>query len=192
MKKLYTLFAIAFLAVSISASGQNVILRFSNNYEVNIDGRFYASNETVPVLNYGQHHAKLYEVQPGFLGIGKKRTLLNSANFEFRNNDIIIEVDRNNKLRITETGKNNTQQNRDDRNYDKDNDDNRNKNGRGYGPYDNPGRGNKYGLYKNKQHKHDDKDKKEKKDKKNKDDKDDKRDSQYNKTRYENRNNQNN
>ena len=177
MKKLYAFIAVALFSATISAYGQQVILRFSKNYEVNIDGRNYEYNETVPTLNYGQHTAKLYEVEPGFLGIGKRRVLAHTANFELRNNDVIIEVDQNRRLRISQVGNNNTRNQQDNRNYDGTNDRNgdydRQKNGKGYGKYNNPGRGNKYGVYKNGDNKNhdrdDDKNKKDKHDKNKKD-----------------------
>ena len=156
MKKIYLFIAVALTAATISTSGQSVILRLNNNYEVNIDGRFYSSNATVPSLSYGQHTVKLYEVQPGILGIGKKRTLVSTSGFELRNNDIIIEVDQYGKLRINEVGNYNSQNQNGDRNNNTVNggyDNQRNtqkQNGRGYGPYNNPGRGHKYGHYKNK------------------------------------------
>jgi hypothetical protein len=162
MKKLYAFIAVALFSATISAYGQQVILRFSKNYEVNIDGRYYEYNERVPTLNYGQHTAKLYEVEPGFLGLGKRRVLAHTANFELRNNDVIIEVDQNRKLRITQVGNKNTRNQQDSRTYDGTSDRNRDndnqRNGRGYGPYNNPGRGHKYGHYKNGKNKSHDRD----------------------------------
>jgi hypothetical protein len=154
MKKIYLFIVSTLFLGIISASAQRVILRVNNNYEVNIDGRYYEYNETVPALNYGTHTVKLYEVRPGFVGIGKKRTLVSSANFELRNNDVIIETDSYGQLRIYEEGYNTRRQETIDRNgepvdrdYDR-NDEYKTKNGKGYGPYNNPGRGHKYGLYK--------------------------------------------
>jgi hypothetical protein len=156
MKKIYLLLAVALL--TISASAQNVILRLDNNYDVSIDGRNYESNATIPNLGYGQHTVNVYEVKKGFLGIGKKKNLVSTSNFEVRNNDVTIDVDQYGQLRINEVGNNNTQNRRYDRNTDRNSDRNadgtydRNteKNGKGYGPYNNPGKGNKYGLYKDK------------------------------------------
>ena len=179
MKKIYTMLTVALLAVTVSASAQQVILRFNDNYEVKIDDRKYSSTETVPVLSYGRHSVELYRVQGGFLGIGKKRTLLSSSNFELRNNDVIIEVDQNERLRINEVGNTDNQKRSSNRTQNGDIN-NQQKNGRGYGPYDNPGRGHKYGLYKKDRDRrdnddqdedHDKKDKKYKEDKKNKNEK---------------------
>lgn len=159
MKKIYLLLAVGILAATISASAQNVVLRMDNNYDVAIDGRNYEGNATIPNLGYGQHTVKVYEVKRGLLGIGKKRTLVSSSGFELRNNDVTIDVDQNGQLRINEVGNSNTQNRRyDDRNRDRNDDRNRDRNydrndernGRGYGPHNNPGRGNKYGHYKNK------------------------------------------
>lgn len=151
MKKIYLFIVSALLIGTVSASAQRVILRISNNHEVNIDGRNYAYNETVPVLNNGTHTAKLYEVRPGLLGIGKKRTLLSSSNFEIRNNDVIIEGDSHGQLRIHEEGNYNRNGQSSDRNYDRNG--SYEKDGKGYGPYNNPGRGHKKGLYKKNKHK---------------------------------------
>lgn len=152
MKKNLILIAAALLISGISATAQRVILRIGSNHEVNIDGNYYNYNETVPALSAGTHTVKLYEAKPGFLGIGKKRTLLSSSNFELRNNDVIIETDQNGQLRINEAGNNNNTSRRSsgDRSYEGNT---QNRNGKGYGPYNNPGRGNKYGLYKNKKSK---------------------------------------
>ena len=166
MKKFSIFIVSALLAATISAKAQSVTLRISANYDVSIDGRYYENNEAVPALSYGTHTVKVYEVRPGFLGIGKKRSLVSSSNFELRNNDVVIEVNQNGQLRINESGyNNNTGQNR-DRNDDRSGGNvYQKKNGKGYGPYNNPGRGHKYGLYKkdhdkkNKQNKrHDDND----------------------------------
>ncbi|HLF47694.1 MAG TPA: hypothetical protein VI548_14795 [Chitinophagaceae bacterium] len=154
MKKFYFLLAVALFAATLSVSAQRVILRLNNNYEVNIDGRYYGSNATVPTLSYGQHTVKLYEVQPGILGIGKRRNLVSSSTFEMRDNDVLIETDQNGQLRINQVGNYNNSQTR---NRDRNNNENgdygyqkntQQRNGKGYGPYNNPGRGHKYGLYK--------------------------------------------
>ncbi len=158
MKKFYIFLTVFLFASAISVSGQRVILRISNNYEVNIDGRYYAANETVPALSYGQHTVKLYEVKPGILGIGKRRTLISTSSFEMRENDVFIETDQYGKLRISQAGNQNNRTRTRDRNNndygDYDNQTNTQKrNGKGYGPYNNPGRGHKYGLYKKDQEK---------------------------------------
>ena len=161
MKKIYLLLAVALL--TISASAQNVILRLDNNYDVSIDGRNYEGNATIPNLGYGQHTVNVYEVKKGFLGIVKKRNLVTTSNFELRNNDVTLDVDQNGQLRINEVGNQNTQNRRydrttdrsSDRNTDRNYDRNVEKNGKGYGPYNNPGKGNKYGLYKDKSSKAD-------------------------------------
>lgn len=158
MKKIYLLLAVTLFAATLSVSAQRVILRINNNYEVKIDGKYYGSNATVPTLSYGQHTVKLYEVQPGILGIGKKRNLISSATFEMRDNDVIIEADQYGQLRINQAGNNNSRTRNRDRNSNENGDygyqkNGQQKNGRGYGPYNNPGRGHKYGLYKKGQEK---------------------------------------
>ncbi|MEP6597473.1 MAG: hypothetical protein ABJA71_16080 [Ginsengibacter sp.] len=149
MKKISLFIVSALLLGTISASAQRVILRLDNNYEVNIDGRYYNNNETVPSLANGSHTVSLYQVRGGVLGIGKRRTLVSSSRFDLRNNDVIIENDQNGQLRINEVG-NNTSRNSGDRSNERTTS---GKNGKGYGPYNNPGKGHKYGLYKNKKNK---------------------------------------
>jgi hypothetical protein len=165
MKKIYLLLAVGILAATISASAQNVVLRMDNNYDVTIDGRKYQTSATISDLGYGRHTVHVYRLSGGILGIGKKKTLVSTSDFELRNNDVTIDVDQNGQLRINELGNYNTQNRRyEDRRSDRDDDDrdrdrrydrNEEKNGRGYGPYNNPGKGNKYGLYKDKKDKKD-------------------------------------
>lgn len=163
MKKIYLLLTIGLFVATISASAQNVILRLDDKYDVSIDGRNYANNSTISTLDYGQHTVNVYEVKKGFLGIGKKKELVSTSNFELRNNDVTIDVDQYGQLRINESGNYNTQNRRYDRttdrsidrDADRSYDRNEEKKGKGYGPYNNPGKGNKYGLYKDKHNKAD-------------------------------------
>ena len=154
MKKIYLLLTIGLFAATMSATAQKVILRVDNNYDVSIDGRNYEGNATIPGLAAGGHTVNVYEVKKGFLGIGKKRTLVSTSNFDLRNNDVTIDVDQYGQARITEQGNYNTQNRRldrtTDRNADGSYDRNAEKKGKGYGPHNNPGKGNKYGLYKDK------------------------------------------
>ena len=158
MKKIYLLLTIGLFVATISASAQNVVLRLDDKYDVSIDGRNYANNSTISTLGQGQHTINVYEVKKGFLGIGKKKELVSTSNFELRNNDVTIDVDQYGQLRINESGNYNTQNRRydrttDPRNTDRTYDRNAEKSGKGYGPYNNPGKGHKYGLYKDKNNK---------------------------------------
>ncbi|MGE5109053.1 MAG: hypothetical protein ACM3H8_16065 [Sphingobacteriales bacterium] len=161
MKKFYLLMVVALLVTAMSATAQRVLLRIPSNYEVNIDGRYYVNNETINSLGYGQHTVSLYQVRPGIWGIGKRRTLVSTSSFEMRNNDIAIEADQYGQLRINDYGysgnKNRNRNNypNDDYDYRKNNGRGNGNNGNGYGPYNNPGRGHKYGLYKKHHNKHD-------------------------------------
>ncbi|MEO5947340.1 MAG: hypothetical protein ABIP79_11035 [Chitinophagaceae bacterium] len=166
MKKIYTFITAAFLAASVSVSAQKVSLRVDNNYEVKIDGRNYGNNAVIPSLSDGSHEVQLYKVEKAFLI--KKRTLVTTDRFEMRNNDVNIDVDQYGKLRINGSGDFN-RRNRDDNEYNENN-------GKGYGKDNNPGRGNKYGHYKNK------------KSKKSKDYNDDRNDDRHDE-RYDNKNN---
>jgi hypothetical protein len=156
MKKMLLLIGAGLLAGTLTMSAQTVRLNVDPDYDVYIDDRHYGDNATITTLADGHHSVDVYKRAGGFLGIGKKRTLVNSGSFRLRNNDILIETDANGKLRINELGNTNTRTrgDRDDRTM-SDRDDNyaKSKKGRGYGPYDNPGKGHKYGLYKNKKNK---------------------------------------
>jgi hypothetical protein len=152
MKK-YLLFALgAVLAFSLSASARlpQVTVRVAKNYEVVIDGQTYKGNNAIPGMYQGYHQVQVYSTR-GF--ILKQRTLISSSSFNLRNNDVMIDVDQNGQLHIYQDSYAQNDRNRNynerDRNYD-DRNYNGKSRGNGWGPYDNPGRGNKYGLYKNK------------------------------------------
>lgn len=160
------LIGVGLFAGTLTLSAQTVRLNVDPDYDVYIDDRHYGDNATITTLADGQHTVDVYQKKGGFLGIGKKRTLVNTGSFRLRNNDILIETDANGQLRINELGNTRTMGDRDRRMDDRDRrmddrDDNyaKTKKGRGYGPYDNPGKGNKYGLYKNKKNKKDKHDK---------------------------------
>lgn len=159
MKKLSVFLLASLFALALSA--QQVHVRTNGNYEMKIDGRGYYSNTTLSNLGQGFHTVQVYQVSNGLFGI-RKRTLVSTSSFELRNYDVTLYVDNYGQLRVFDGGNSNRDPRYDDHNYPNDRDTNyRNKkgNGRGYGPYDNPGRGHKYGLYKNKKskgHKHDD------------------------------------
>src|SRR5258705_13981108 len=149
MKKIILFGLVAMLAFAMSAAAQSrVTLRISRNYEVTIDGHRYTGNTTVSNLGYGYHQVDVYSTSGPF--IFKRRTMIGSSSFDLRNGDATINVDQNGQLRINQNGYGrNGRDNNDygDRTYDgRGNRDN----GNGYGPYNNPGRGHKYGLYKNK------------------------------------------
>lgn len=164
MKKIYLLTVVAFFVTVISATAQRVLLHLPSNYEVTIDDRYYVNNETVNSISYGQHTVKLYQLRPGILGIGKRRVLVNTSFFEMRNNDVNIDVDQYGQLRIYESGNYNDRSGNNNNNNNYPNGEYGNgrnnsrgncNNGNGYGPYNNPGRGHKYGLYKKHNNKHD-------------------------------------
>lgn len=143
MKKIYLLTAVSLLITAISVNAQGVSLQMHRNYEVRIDNRHYSGNQWVNNLGYGRHMLKVYEVKPGFLGIGRKKILISTSYFNLRNFDVSIQVDRYGRMNIFQAGS----YGRNDGKYG---------NGKGYGPYNNPGRGNKYGLYKKHKHERDD------------------------------------
>lgn len=136
---------------SASTQQSRVILNSNTNYEVQIDGRAYNSTgtSTITDLSLGAHTVSVYQVvSNGILGIGKKRNLLSSEQFNLGNNDVNIDVSQNGQVRISQNGYNrndNTNRNRDggyNRSNDRDND--------RYGKSEGKGKGHKYGHYKNK------------------------------------------
>lgn len=155
MKK-FTSFLIAglmVLAASASALQSRVILNSNTNYEVQINGRSYNSTgtSTITDLSVGAHTVAVYEVvSNGILGIGKKRNLLSSQQFNLGNNDVIIDVSQNGQIRISQDGYN-------------DNNNTRNRNGSyhgssntgngEYGKSEGKGKGHKHGHYKDKKNK---------------------------------------
>lgn len=155
------MFAVALLTATISASARNVILRLNDNYDVSIDGRYYQGNTTISDLDQGRHRVNVYKVSGGFLGIGKKRSLVSTSNFNLRNNDVVIDVNRNGEVRINKGNNYNSQDRRydrtPDRRYDRDEDRRYGRtdreNDREYRPYHDRGRGNKYGHNKDKKDK---------------------------------------
>lgn len=153
MKK-FTSFLIAGLMVlvtSASAAGlqARVILNANTNYEVQIDGRTYNSTgtSTITDLSTGTHTVSVYQVvSNGVFGIGKKRNLISSEQFNLGNNDVTIDINQNGHARIYQSGYNNNNNDR-DRNgtYNGQNTE------RGeYGRSEGKGKGNKYGHYKDK------------------------------------------
>ena len=148
MKKFTTLLIAAMVVLVASASAQQarVILRSNTNYEVQVDGRTYdnTGTSTITDLPYGRHSVAVYQVvSKGIFGIGKKRNQLSFEQFDLRNNDVIIDVNQNGQVRVSENGNygNNNQRNRNG-GYN----DNHGK----YGNSEGKGRGHKYGHYKNK------------------------------------------
>ncbi|MES2648830.1 MAG: hypothetical protein V4717_18280 [Bacteroidota bacterium] len=148
MKKFTSLFIAAFLLIVTSASAQRVILQSNTNYEVQIDGRSYdaTGQSTITDLPFGNHTVAVYQVvSRGIFGIGKKKSLVTSEQFNLGNNDVYINVSQNGQVRISQNGDNSNKKR--DRNRDYDNSDNTN--GR-YGKSEGKGKGHKYGHYKNK------------------------------------------
>lgn len=165
MKKLFTLsFVMLMTVISFARQPQVIVTVYSMNnsnidYDVSIDGRMYQGNSIViPDLYQGTHTLQVYEVRRGgIFGIGRKRTIISSQQFQLRNYDLQVDIDRYGQVRINENGYNNGGWNGRDNNGGWDN------NG-GYGNdrgcnnkrYDNDnwnnGRGNRYGHYKKHRH----------------------------------------
>ena len=144
MKKLFTLVLASFVAIGVSARQPQVILNSPNDFDVKIDGQFYSGNSTViPSLSQGYHTVEVYSVKGGILGLGKKRELVSSTQFDLRNNDVRIDVDQYGQARINQIGNRDDRRIRDDGTY------------QGDGTVKNhgtlQGKGKKNGHYKNKQ-----------------------------------------
>ncbi len=151
-------------AASAADRQPQVIINSTNDFDVKIDGILYSGNSTsIPNLSNGMHTVQVYQVKngTGILKVIKKRELISTTQFELRNNDVQINVDRNGQVRINQSGygSNNDRdwrRNQDNNNNrDIEDDDSRydNRNGNRNGNSSN-GRGNKYGHYKNKDKKH--------------------------------------
>ena len=125
MKRIAIFLVTSLLLITISASAQRVILRSNNNYDIRIDGRYYdGNNASIPYLNPGYHDLRVYRVTSGFLGLGKKRTLISSTSFYLGNRDVVINVDRDGYARINQSnnwarGNRNGNGRRMDRRYDR-------------------------------------------------------------------------
>ncbi len=159
MKKILTfLFAgMLVLMVTASANAAQVILNSQTNYEINIDGRVYnngVGSTTITDLNQGAHTINVYQVvSNGLFGIGKKRNLVSTQQFNLGTSDMYIDVSQSGQVRINQNGYgNNTNRNRNG-GYD-----NNNSAGPGNSDWGHE-QGKKKGHYKNKknkQHKHND------------------------------------
>jgi hypothetical protein len=105
MKKIAIFIVSSLLLIAVSASAQRVILRSNNNYDIRIDGRYYnGNNASIPYLNPGYHDVEVYQVTSGgFLGLGKRRTLVSSSRFYLGNRDVVIDVDPYGYARIDES-----------------------------------------------------------------------------------------
>lgn len=149
------------LLTSATAQQSRVTLNANTNYEVQIDGRNYNNTGTSTITNLatGSHAVSVYEVvSNGILGIGKKRNLISTQQFNLGTGDVTIDVNQNGQLRISQNGyngNNNNDRDRDGR-YNRNNDDDKDR----YGKSEEKGNGNKYGHYKNKKKNKNKKDKK--------------------------------
>jgi len=131
MKKIAIFLVSSLMLLTVSASAQRVILRTNNNYDIRIDGRYYNGNSaSIPYLNPGYHEIRVYELRSGgFLGMGRRRTLVSSSSFYLGNNDVVINVDSYGQARITQSNNwaNGNRYDRRHRRYDRDYDRNYNR-----------------------------------------------------------------
>lgn len=106
MKKIFTLALGLMLTMAMFAADRKpmVTVTSARKYQIVIDGRQYLSNgNSISISNlfYGEHDIKVYKIRQGsFMGFKK---LLASSNFQLRNSDVQINIDRLGQIQITES-----------------------------------------------------------------------------------------
>jgi hypothetical protein len=116
MKRFLTLMAASLLTIAAMAAERrpSVTIRSVNNYEIVVDGRRYANDNSFSLsdLRKGKHTIKVYEVSRGLFNV--RRKLVSSSSFRLQNNDLYITIDRWGSVRVNEARFDN------DRRYDRD------------------------------------------------------------------------
>jgi hypothetical protein len=107
MKKIFTLTLGLMLTMAMFAAGRKpmVTITSAKRYQIVIDGRSYLSNgNAISISNLfnGQHDIKVYKVRPGVFMSSKR--LVASSDFQLRNSDVKINIDRFGQMQITESG----------------------------------------------------------------------------------------
>jgi hypothetical protein len=106
MKKIFTLALGLILTVAMFAADRRptVSVTSAKRYAIVIDGKQYFTNgNTINIssLFNGRHDVKVYKMKRGFF-MNTKR-LVASSNFQLRNRDVKIDIDRFGKLQISES-----------------------------------------------------------------------------------------
>ena len=106
MKKIFTLALGLMLTVAMFAADRRptVTVTSAKRYAIVIDGKQYFTNgNTINIssLLNGRHDVKVYKMKRGFF-MNMKR-LVASSNFQLRNSDVKIDIDRFGQLQISES-----------------------------------------------------------------------------------------
>ena len=106
MKKTFTLALGLMLTVAMFAADRRptVTVTSAKRYAIVIDGKQYFTNGNtmnISSLFNGRHNVKVYKMKRGFFM--NTKTLVASSNFQLRNNDVKIDIDRYGQLQISES-----------------------------------------------------------------------------------------
>ena len=106
MKKIFTLVLGLMFTVAMFAADRKptVTVTSTKRYAIVIDGKQYFTNgNTINIssLFNGRHDVKVYKMKRGFF-MNTKR-LVASSNFQLRNSDVKINIDRFGQLQISES-----------------------------------------------------------------------------------------
>src|SRR6185295_13868982 len=106
MKKIFTLVLGLMFTVAMFAADRrpSVTVTSAKRYAIVIDGKQYFTNgNTINIssLLNGRHDVKVYKMKRGFF-MNMKR-LVASSNFQLRNSDVKIDIDRFGQLQISES-----------------------------------------------------------------------------------------
>ena len=106
MKKIFTLVLGLMFTVAMFAADRRptVTVTSTKRYAIVIDGKQYFTNgNTISIssLFNGRHDVKVYKMKRGFFM--NTRKLVASSNFQLRNSDVKIHIDRLGQLQISES-----------------------------------------------------------------------------------------
>ena len=106
MKKIFTLVLGLMFTVAMFAADRRptVTVTSTKRYAIVIDGKQYVTNgNTINIssLFNGRHDVKVYKMKRGFFM--NTRKLVASSNFQLRNSDVKINIDRWGQLQISES-----------------------------------------------------------------------------------------
>jgi hypothetical protein len=106
MKKIFTLVLGLLFTVAMFAADRKptVTVTSAKRYAIVIDGKQYFTNgNTINIssLFKGRHDVKVYKMKRGFFM--NTRKLVTSSNFQLRNSDVKIDIDRFGQLQISES-----------------------------------------------------------------------------------------
>jgi hypothetical protein len=106
MKKFFTLALGLMLTVAMFAADRRptVTVTSAKRYAIVIDGKQYFTNgNTINIssLFNGRHDVKVYKIKRGFFMNAKR--LVASSNFQLRNSDVKINIDRFGQVQISES-----------------------------------------------------------------------------------------